>query len=132
MPQIADITAKNAAAANVTFNAISPSSGDNSPAVWMANSLATVRAQRPNLTVLVRKSANKEKPGRKVLITFNVPQVETVSGVPTVVAVQPWYVETTIPESLTDAKLADNVAYFQSLIGSALIASIVNTQANAT
>lgn len=132
MPSIADITANNAAAANVTFNAVSPSSGDNTPAVWMANSLATVRSQRPVFSVTARKSNNKEKPGRKVIVQLMVPQVENVNGVNTIVAHNPWNLDVTIPESLPDTKLADNTAYFTSLVNSALVKSLFNTQTSAT
>jgi len=132
MPSISDITATNAAAANVTFNAVSPSSGDNTPAVWMANSLATTRSQRPTFSVTARKSNNKEKPGRKIVVQLMVPQVETINGVPTIVAYNPWNLDVTVPESLPDTKLADNTAYFASLVNSALVKSLFNTQTSAT
>lgn len=112
MPAIANITATNAAAANVTFNAMQPSSGDGA-AIWRAEAIGTKAGFRPVLEVSARPNAKKD--GRRVFAHLKVPVVESISGVDTLVATIPFHLEATIPTNISDTAVADAVAYYASI-----------------
>lgn len=54
MPQMANITVKNAAGTDVVYVAASPSAGDKTPAVWTQNALSGMAGLRPKFTVTSR------------------------------------------------------------------------------
>jgi len=59
MPTMADIVVKKAdGTTNITYNAMTPSSGDKSKAVWRCESFGTVAANRPVFEVHGRSSVN--------------------------------------------------------------------------
>lgn len=118
MPTMANITAQNAAAANVTFNAMQPSSGDGA-AIWRAEGIGTKAGFRPTLELSARPNAKKD--GRRVFLHLKVPVYEAISGVDTLVATVPFHMETTIPTNVSDTVIADAVAYLATLISSTLI-----------
>lgn len=121
MPTMASITAKNAAAANVTFDQVSPAQGDGTPAIWAATSLSGVAIGRPYATLTSRWNASKN--ARKVLPALIVPYtvVDPSTGLTKVVAnVEFRNGEMTSPNTIPDTFKADAVAYWQSLCSSTL------------
>lgn len=121
MPSMANIAAKNAAAATVTFTALVPASGDKASALWRPESLGASPSLRPKLEA--RAQSNGPKTARRVEIVLVVPYVQTdvASGLASVAASIPFRVEATVPSVVPDSVVADAVAYFQSIIGSALM-----------
>lgn len=79
MPNMADITVKNAAAADVVYVAATPSGGDKIAAQWRLNASSGIAAFRPSLSV---QSQNTGTGVRKVEITHDWPVTYTdpVSG----------------------------------------------------
>lgn len=58
MPQIADITVKNAAGTDVIYVAATPSAGDTLPARWTQNALTGVQGFRPRFELTARNNGN--------------------------------------------------------------------------
>lgn len=124
MPSMANITVKNAAAADVVYTAAVPSAGDRSPAKWVATALSAIMGFRPWFSMATRD--NGPKTARQVDFNYNFPLTQTVGGVETkignVVAsgsvVVPNYVDAAIP--------ADAFTQFGNLLASALVRSGVS------
>lgn len=121
MPTMAAITAKNAAGTNVTFEVVTPSGGDSTPAIWELRAAGTTMISRPRAEVISRPNANKT--ARKVLSSLVVPYVVTdsVTGLQKVVSnVVIRNGELTAPRDVPDTVIADAVAYWASLNSSTL------------
>lgn len=131
MPTIADITAKNAAAANVVFKALVPASGET-PALWRAQSVATVPAAQPYMTIGHRKNADRS--AQKVTGVIGVPiyNVDSVTQKVTVTGTVPFNFSITKPDTAPDGFAADYAAYVQSLVNSALFKEILINAFSAT
>lgn len=128
MPQMANIVAKNAAAANVTFEQLTPSQGDTGPAVWELVSASTFSIGRPRAEMLSRPNADKT--ARKVIASLFVPYVVTdaATGLQKVVATVVFRSgEMTRPRNVPDSFVADAVAYWQSLNASTLFGASYNS-----
>lgn len=125
MPSMANITVKNAANADVVYNAATPSAGDKTPAVWRQNLASGVIAYRPELMVLTRSNSNVAKPSRIVDITFKLPVLETVSGVVTQTAIVPGSFNMAIPTNVDSALVKEAYVQFGNLLVSALLRSVM-------
>lgn len=122
MPNMASITVKNAANADVIYVAASPSAGDRSPALWRANAASPIIGFRPSLSVLTRDNANRN--GRIIQGTFKGPIVAAVSGVDTLLATVPLSFSGTLPTNVSSALVADMYIQFGNLLVSTLLRSI--------
>lgn len=121
MPTQANITAKNAAGTNVTFEVVTAAQGDGTPATWQLTAASTVPAARPQATLTARWNENRT--ARKLIPVLVVPYAITdpSSGLLKVVEKIVFRGnEVTIPRNIPDAVTADAVAYWQSLQGSTL------------
>ena len=59
MPAMADIVVKkNDGTTDITYNAMTPSSGDKTPARWRCESIGTVAGNRPTLELMSKSSVN--------------------------------------------------------------------------
>lgn len=125
MPAQVSLVAKNAALANVTFDALSPSAGDGSAAIYQALSLGTTPAARPRLEIMSRRNAGKD--GRKVFLNLFVPCSSVVNGI-TVTSILPVRCEATVADAITDAQLADTWSYFSSLAATTQVAAVINSR----
>lgn len=120
MPQMANITVKKAdGTTDVVFTSMTPSSGDGVAAQWRANGSGASAAVRAVATC--SSKFNGAKTARRVDLTFNYPQVETVGGVETVVNRLPFVLSVPIPLSATDAAISEAVAQATNFFASALI-----------
>lgn len=77
MPNMANIVVQNTAAANVTYNAATPSSGDKTSAIWTQNALSSQLGLRP--TLKVSSKSNGTGTTRQVDINFVYPSKYTDS-----------------------------------------------------
>lgn len=125
MPSMANITVKNAAAADVVYTAAVPSAGDRSPAKWTANAAQSVIGFRPMVTVQTRDGGSG-KPGRIMEGTFKYPVVETVNGVPTQTAIVPGSFSITLPTNVDSVVVADAYVQFGNLLASTLFRAVAN------
>lgn len=121
-----NIVAKNAAAANVTFDALSPAAGEGVPATWQATLLGTTPELRPRVEMSSRR--NNSKDGRKMFLNTFVPVVVVVNGVNTVVSMIPIRTEATVANNVTDAQLADAWAYHHSTASSPMGVSLMTSR----
>lgn len=118
MPNMANITVKNAANADVVYTAASPSAGDRSPAVWRQNTPG-VMAFRPQFSFSMRNNAANT--ARAFDASYFMPIVETVGGVDVVTARVPLRASGTLPSNVLVSKVEDAYTQFGNLLVSALI-----------
>lgn len=131
MPQIADITAKNAAAANVVFKALVPASGET-PALWRAQSVVSVPAAQPYVSIGHRKNADRSAQKVTGLIGVPIYDTDSVTGKVTVRGTIPFNFSITKPDSAPDGFAADYAAYVQSIVNSVLFGEILKNAFSAT
>lgn len=125
MPAMANITVQNAAAANVTYTAATPSAGDKTPAVWRQNAASEIIGFRPSLSVATRDNAKRD--GRIFESEFKVPVFMTdTSGKKVLLAVIPFFTRGTLPTTIDAAQVNDAFVQYGNLMASSLIRSVVS------
>jgi len=125
MPTLADITVKNAAAANVTFTAISASAGDKSPARWRLETAGIPLGLRANLEIASQD--NGPKTARRVVVSGNFPftYTDTTTSQKVLLARMPFRTEFTLPSNLDPAQLADASVIATNVLASALVQAVL-------
>lgn len=130
MPQMANIVVKDEANVDVTFVALTPSSGDTTQAQWRADALGTTPAFAP---ALASKTAyNGPRTGRQVSINGVFPETRTVGGVEDVYARMPFKVDVTVPLNIPAARSVRNAKLIGNLVAAALVQQIISSGYNAT
>lgn len=124
MPTLANITVKNAAAADVVWTGVMPSSGDKTPARWMSQSASPIIGFRPTFEMVTRDNSNKN--GRLVDIAFSFPITQTISGVVTKAATVPLRMSGTLPTNVDATVVADAFVQFGNLLASTLVRSAIS------
>lgn len=125
MPNMANITVKNAAGEDVIYNGIVPSAGDRSPARWTAIAASGIPGHRPTLSVLTRDNAKKD--GRVFESSFRCPIVASgPDGLPKIMATVPFQAHGTLPTNVNAAAVADAFVQFAALMASELIREVAN------
>lgn len=119
MPSMANITVKNAVAADVTYVAKVPSAGDRSPARWTADAASAIIGHRPTLEMTTRTNGSNN--GRICEWNFVYPITSTVAGVTTVLARVPFKGSFTTPTTVDSAQAADAFVQLGNLLASALM-----------
>lgn len=111
---------KNDGTTDVVYTSISPSPGDNSPAVWRSQSIGSAVAHQPELRVA---AGNTGKNARRVRGTYMYPQIatNTTTGLTTVVDKAFGSFEVVEPRSMTAADINEFASQFANLVASALI-----------
>lgn len=123
MPQMASITVKKAdGTTDIVYNAVMPSSGDKTPAVWRANEVSTIPKHRPVFSILTKD--NGPRTARHVSGIFKFPAVSTVGGVEVQSATVPLSFEGTLPTTIDAAVVKEAVYQF----GNLLVAELVRAQ----
>lgn len=125
MASIANITVKNAAAADVVYTGVVPSAGDRSPAKWVATALSTIAGFRPWFSMASRD--NGAKTARQIDLHFGYPIVQTIGGVETRVGNVPISASVLVPTNVDSAVPADAFVQFGNLLASTLIRQSVET-----
>lgn len=120
MPQMADITVKKAdGTTNIVYSALTPSSGDKSPAVWWAKAVSTIPKHRPMFSILTKD--NGPRTARHVSGVFKFPATSVVGGVETQMATVPISFEGTLPTTIDAAVVKEAVYQFGNLLVAALV-----------
>lgn len=124
MPAMANITVQNAAAANVTFTAATPSAGDRVPAVWRQNAASEIIGFRPTLQVTTRDNAKRN--GRVFECVFKYPvfMTDAGSGRKVLLATVPFSIQGTLPTNVDAAIVNDAFVQLSNLLSSTLIRSV--------
>lgn len=121
MPQMADITVKNAANADVVLVARVPSAGDKTPARWGLNAASAIPAFRPDFTCGTRDNSD----GRRRIGELNaaVPVTQEVNGVMTLVDKVTFTGGFSMPKSVSTVLTQDAVVIISNWIASQLVRS---------
>lgn len=128
MPNMADITIKKAdGTTDITYTALTPSSGDKVPAQWRVESLGTVAGNRPTLTVSARFSQDRKArlvEGRVVLPeTFT----DSTTGIISVRNREMLSFNSVIHLDASDSFVNELAAQSANLLKSALMQSVLKT-----
>lgn len=121
MPTMANIVVNNASAVATTYTAITSSSGDRVPALWLNNASSTIRAHRQKLMSEFHDNGNGTT--RVGVVQYEYPVIATVNGVETIVAKIPLKLVGSLPKSVPDSVVLDAITLGLGLMGSALIKS---------
>lgn len=124
MPSMANITVQNAAAANVTYVAKTPSAGDRSPARWTQDAASTIPGFRPKVEVVTRDNGSKN--GRIIEGSLAYPVLQTVSGVTTQIGTVPLRFSGTLPSNLDATVVNDAFVQFGNLLASTLLRAVAS------
>lgn len=119
MPNMASITIKNQANADVIYVNAAPSSGDKTPAVWTLNAASSILGLRPKFTVSTRDNGSKN--ARVISGSLRFPIVETIDGRATQTALVPISFEGTLPTNVDGVLVQEAFHQFGNLLVSALI-----------
>jgi len=118
---MADIIVKKAdGTTNITFTALTPSSGDKVPAQWRSESAGAAAGLRP--TFQMESQWNGPRTARRVNISGQYPYTltDTTTSSTSVVARMPFQSTFTIPVSIPDVTVAEFVAQITNLVASSL------------
>lgn len=121
MPKMANITVKKAdGTTDVVYTAATPSAGDKSSAVWKNESVGTVPAARPELTLM--SASNGTKRARRFRSTFHWPKTRVDSaGNVTVAGGASAESSHLIPQDMTVDEINEFVSQYANAMASALI-----------
>lgn len=126
MPQIADIVVKKYdGTTNITYTALTPSSGDGTPAVWRSESAGTQANLKPALSLSSRW--NGPRTARRVDASFMYPQqyTDTTTGLVLVKNKVIMNLSAVVPAEVPDTVLQEAVAQATNLFASTLFRSSV-------
>lgn len=123
MPNMANITIKNAANADVVWVAASPSSGEKSPAVWRFNAQSDKLAYRPHFSLILKENGRKN--GRIFSAEFRFPLAgeNSDTGSPYLYATIPFNISGTLPTNVDVMTLNDAFTQLGNLLASTLVRS---------
>lgn len=125
---MADITVKKAdAVTNITYSALTPSSGDKVPAQWRSETAGAAAGLRP--TFQMESQWNGPRTARRVNISGQYPYTltDSTTTATSVVARMPFQATYTIPVSIPDVVVAEFVAQITNLVASSLAQSSIKT-----
>jgi len=128
MPAIANITIKkNDGTTDIVYTGVTPSSGDNSPAVWKSATVGTAPAHQPELR-LVSREANKGQK-RALRATFMYPQIatNTTTSLTSVVEKSTADVNWLVSKTMNATDINEMVSQFANLLCATLIKDCVKT-----
>lgn len=120
--QIANITIKNQANADVVYTAARPQGGESTPALWLVKSGS--RNSQERLEALVRRSGSNQ--GYKTTIKITLPVMDTVNPALKVTNMV-FDLTVTTPDLMTDAAILDASTRFKNIIASTAIQQIIST-----
>lgn len=80
MPQMADITVKNAAGTDVIYNAATPSAGDKLSAVWTQNALTGIQGFRPRFELKTSSNSSGDVRRADYTLTYPVTYTDSTTG----------------------------------------------------
>lgn len=121
MPNMANLTVKKAdGTTDVTYVALTPSAGDQTPARWSLVAANAVAGLRPVYDLQSRFNAKRD--ARHLQSTLKYPDVRMISGVDTVVGNCLITISGVIPLQVTDTVIAEAVAQAANIFKAALIA----------
>lgn len=125
MPNMANITVKNAAGTDVVYVASTPSAGDKSPARWTQNAASGVQGFRPTFTLLSQDNGAGDVRRLEGVLTFPVTYTDTATSLQRMLASVKVNAVVFLPKSLTTDQWNEAFVQAGNLLASALIRSAV-------
>jgi hypothetical protein len=126
MPQMADIIVKKAdGTTNITFTALTPSSGDKVPAQWRSETVGASPGLRP--TFSMDSQWNGPRTARRVNLSGQYPFTitDSTTSSTSVKARIPFQATFTVPVEVPDTIIAEAVAQITNLVASTLAQSCI-------
>lgn len=111
--------------ADVTYVAKVASAGDKIPAKWTRDAAHAIAGFRPWMTVNTRD--NGPKNARIVEAVYNLPVIQAINGVDTIVARVPINLAATLPQNVDAAQVYDAIFQATNLFVSTLMRSVYQT-----
>lgn len=128
MPSIANITIKkNDGTTDIIFTAASPSSGDNTPAVWKSTTVGNAPAHQPEFRLVGREA--KKGASRSLRSTFQYPQIVTNSTTSQTTVVSRALASTdwAFDKSMSQTDINEFVTQYANLLVSTLVKDCVKS-----
>lgn len=126
MPAIADITVKkNDGTTDIVYAQQSPSSGDNTSAIWKATTVGSAPAHQPEFRLLGRDVSKGAK--RQLRSTYMYPQIATNSTTTLTSVVDKASADTNwnFPKGMAQADINEFVSQYANLLVSTLVKTCV-------
>lgn len=126
MPSMANITVKkNDGTTDIVYSGQSPSSGDNTPAVWKATTVGSAPAHQPEFRLAARDASKGAK--RVLRSTFQYPQIATNSttGLTSVVDRASADTNWNFPKGMNQADINEFVSQYANLLVATLVKDCV-------
>lgn len=123
MPDMANITVKNASNADVVFVAKSASPGDGSFAQWQTAGVSPATSG----SLRVKTTDNGNKSARVMSLSGAIPEVAVVDGVSTVVNLVPISLSLTIPKKMATAQAIEATTTLLNACASSLIKEVATS-----
>jgi hypothetical protein len=128
MPNMADIIVKKAdAVTNITYSALTPSSGDKVSAQWRSETAGAAASLRP--TFGMASQWNGPRTARRVQIEGQYPYTitDTTTSVTSVKARIPFQATFTVPTETPDTVVSEAIAQLSNLLASTLVQSSIKS-----
>lgn len=128
MPSMANITVKKAdGTTDITYTALTPSSGDKVPALWRVESIGTVAGNRPTLSIQTRFSADKQARIVEGKVSYPETYTDSTTGIISVRNRELFSFSGVTHLATADAIVAELAAQSANLLKSALIQDVLKT-----
>lgn len=122
MPQMSNITVKkNDGTTDVVYDAMAPSSGDKTAAIWSPGAVGGSMGLRPE--VRMQSSSNAANTARFVEGIVRWPMVQTVNGAESIAGHGSFSFKLTVPNDAPDTQVHELVAQATNLMTSTLFRS---------
>lgn len=128
MPQMANITVKKAdGTTDVTFNALNPSAGDRTKALWRVEAIGTIAGNRPTLEIQSKGSVNGQFRIVEGKLTYPETVTDASTGITSVRTRDLLSFTSTIDSNGSDLTHMEMAAIAGNVIKSDLVQSILIT-----
>jgi hypothetical protein len=119
MPSATNLVLKDAAAADVTFELLSPAAGDGGIAEWALKE-GVISSVFPRVSAQARRTGNSS---RKLTLKLKVPSsyMDTVTGLTKVGSAFEFNGDFSVPDDFPEALKDDTVAYTATLVANSLV-----------
>lgn len=126
MPNMAAITVKkNDGTTDIVYTNVNPAAGDDSPALWRADTVSTINAFKPRLELRGRWTSDKRSRHMAGYYVYPVTQTDTGSGLVTLIGQIPINYVAVVPQLFDSAIVNEAVSQGSNLFAAALFKDCV-------
>lgn len=128
MPSMANIIVKKAdGTTDITYTALTPSSGDKVPAQWRVESIGAVAGNRPTFMIQTRYSADKQARIVEGKVSYPETYTDSTTGIVSVRNRELFSFSSVTHLATADAIVAELAAQTANLLKSVLIQDVLKT-----